>query len=256
MAEEIKEDDKEQILEQIFAGAITVRSLPRGLFQALADQLRGSVFEGFGGRPDDFVTGTETNKIVRDIDDNVRVFSAAKTFQQVKEMSAKVTDSFGNKRKFEDFKRYADEIFDRYNETWLKSELDTAFAQSQSARDWAKIEENKDLFPMLTYQTQGDDRVRPEHQRLDGITRPVDDSFWDINMPPNGWRCRCKKPRQNRSGTSSDIRGLPEPEPLFKMNPGKDRMAFKEDVGDGLEHPYFKVEERYEVLKEQGFGLL
>lgn len=253
---EIKEDDRDEILEQIFAGAITIRSLPPGLFQALADTLRGAVFEGFGGRPNDFVTSTETHRIVRDIDDNVRVFSAAKTFQQVKEMSAEVEDPFGRKRKFEDFKKKAGEIFERYNETWLKAEQDTAFAQSQSARDWARIEENKGMFPMLTYQTQGDDRVRPEHQRLDGITRPVDDSFWDTYMPPNGWRCRCRKPRQSRSAQSSDIRGAPEPEPLFKMNPGKDRFAFKEDVGDGLEHPYFKVEERYEVLKEQGFGLL
>ena len=41
------------------------------------------------------------------------------------------------------------------------------------------------------YATVGDDRVRPEHAVLDGVTLPKDDPFWQTNFPPNGWNCRC-----------------------------------------------------------------
>ena len=48
-----------------------------------------------------------------------------------------------------------------------------------------------ELLPMLTYQTVGDGRVRPEHAMLDEISRPVGDKFWNTYFPPNGWNCRC-----------------------------------------------------------------
>lgn len=41
------------------------------------------------------------------------------------------------------------------------------------------------------YVTVGDDRVRPSHAALEGLTRPKDDPFWQRNRPPNGWNCRC-----------------------------------------------------------------
>ncbi len=42
------------------------------------------------------------------------------------------------------------------------------------------------------YLTVGDDRVREEHEVLDGIKRKKDDEFWDQFWPPNGWNCRCQ----------------------------------------------------------------
>ena len=41
------------------------------------------------------------------------------------------------------------------------------------------------------YVTVGDDRVRPEHQGLDGTTAPKDDPVWRTIWPPNGFSCRC-----------------------------------------------------------------
>ncbi len=41
------------------------------------------------------------------------------------------------------------------------------------------------------YSTAGDDRVRPSHAELDGVTLPKDDPFWQRFWPPNGWNCRC-----------------------------------------------------------------
>ena len=41
------------------------------------------------------------------------------------------------------------------------------------------------------YVTVGDDRVREEHMKLDGVTLPKEDPFWRKFWPPNGWGCRC-----------------------------------------------------------------
>ena len=41
------------------------------------------------------------------------------------------------------------------------------------------------------YVTAGDERVRPEHAAMDGVTAPKDDPIWDVWWPPNGWNCRC-----------------------------------------------------------------
>lgn len=43
-----------------------------------------------------------------------------------------------------------------------------------------------------TYVTVGDDRVREEHVKIDGVTLPKDDPFWQKFFPPNGWSCRCQ----------------------------------------------------------------
>jgi len=42
------------------------------------------------------------------------------------------------------------------------------------------------------YITADDDRVRPSHMAMDGVTLPKDDPFWRTNKPPNGWSCRCQ----------------------------------------------------------------
>jgi len=41
------------------------------------------------------------------------------------------------------------------------------------------------------YVTVGDDRVRPNHEALDGTILPKDDPLWEEVWPPNGFNCRC-----------------------------------------------------------------
>ena len=42
------------------------------------------------------------------------------------------------------------------------------------------------------YVTVGDDRMRPTHAAMNGVTLPKEDPFWDVNYPPCGWNCRCQ----------------------------------------------------------------
>jgi SPP1 gp7 family putative phage head morphogenesis protein len=41
------------------------------------------------------------------------------------------------------------------------------------------------------YVTMGDDKVRPEHELLEGTKLPFGHPLWDVIWPPNGWNCRC-----------------------------------------------------------------
>lgn len=250
------EEEIRDLLDRIHRGQVDPFNLPTEVFRRIVDRLLESFEQGFGAPPNDLPRSGSARRIGQSLVSNIRIFSAAKTFQQVKDMSEQVTDADGMKRPFHEFEKIARSTFDNYNRHWLNVEQRTAFNASASGKNWSMIEENKDLFPMLMYKTQGDDLVRDEHEAMEGIVKAVDDPFWDTFYPPNGFNCRCPKPRQMRSGTPTDARSAPEPHPLFKMNPGKDGMAFKEDVGDGLEHPYFRVDERYEVVKENGFGFV
>ncbi len=47
------------------------------------------------------------------------------------------------------------------------------------------------LFPYLRYRTMRDNRVRPTHRRLDGLTLPANDPFWETHYPPWEFNCRC-----------------------------------------------------------------
>jgi len=186
---------------------------------------------------------------------NVYIFSAAKQYQQVREMT-KFIETDGVTSTFTDFKKKAATVFDTYNKNYLKAEYDTAIGQSQMAREWVEAVQKADIFPMLTYQTQRDLRVREVHRILDGITLPVNHPFWNLNMPKNGWNCRCFTTSNDDKATdlkTIDLSALKDEKkfpPLFRMNPGKDKVIF-----DPKRHPYFKVAKGDEQLKKENFKL-
>lgn len=63
-------------------------------------------------------------------------------------------------------------------------------SKNQGAFDYGL--KNKRRFPNLRYVTARDDRVRPTHAANDGVTRPIEDPFWETNLPPLGFGCRCE----------------------------------------------------------------
>ena len=78
--------------------------------------------------------------------------------------------------------------------------------------------------------TVGDDRVRDEHEPMDGTTLPKDDPFWEINWTPNGWACRCQmiaiyeERGHVRPPRQVEIEGkmvFPGADKGFQYNPGK-----------------------------------
>jgi SPP1 gp7 family putative phage head morphogenesis protein len=66
-----------------------------------------------------------------------------------------------------------------------------AIAYSGARRYAAKQPAIDEILWGHKYITVGDDRVRPSHELLDGVTLPKDHPFWDTCIPPCGWSCRC-----------------------------------------------------------------
>jgi SPP1 gp7 family putative phage head morphogenesis protein len=246
----LSESEKEMLLTGIYYGFITPENLDVTLYRRIALYIESGIYEGFGASLSELELGTPDFETARLLRENVYIFSAAKTFQQTKDMASAAYGVDGLQVPFEKFKKKASIIFEEYNNNWLRSEYDLAIHQARSAKQWNEIQKDKETLPYLKYDTAGDGRVRPEHRSLDGIIKRVDDPFWSKWMPPNDWGCRCDV-KQLDEGEETDIDGLdlPKQGKLFKMNPGKDKLVFKNS------HPYFKVEERYKVLAGDNFNL-
>jgi SPP1 gp7 family putative phage head morphogenesis protein len=73
----------------------------------------------------------------------------------------------------------------------LKTIVNTNYQSAYAAGRWAEVQANKQYRPYLQYLAVNDSRTRDEHWMLNGKIYPVDDPFWTINMPPNGFNCRC-----------------------------------------------------------------
>ena len=122
---------------------------------------------------------------------NVYAFGLAKSFAQMQEMRAVVHDQSGVQRPFSEFYKHVKAIDERYNQHYAQAEYQAVVRGTIMGQKWFEIQQQKDTFPWLQYQTKGDGRVRAEHDRLNGIVLPADDPFWSAYYPPNGWRCRC-----------------------------------------------------------------
>jgi len=74
-------------------------------------------------------------------------------------------------------------------ETLFRSEISVAY----SAGQW-NAAMDPDVMPGLwgfEYVTMRDDKVRPAHAAMDGVTLRKDHPLWLMITPPNGWNCRC-----------------------------------------------------------------
>ncbi|TXI15741.1 MAG: hypothetical protein E6Q66_01095, partial [Pedobacter sp.] len=122
---------------------------------------------------------------------NVYVFGLAKSYSRMQEMRAAVHDQNGIQRPFSEFYKHVKTIDERYNRQYAQAEYQAVVRGTIMGQKWLEIQEQKEVFPWLQYQTKGDNRVRAEHERLNGLVLRTDDPFWTQYYPPNGWRCSC-----------------------------------------------------------------
>lgn len=118
------------------------------------------------------------------------IFSGIKTFHELNEAFPSMVDENGNKKPFERFLNDVQKINSTYNANYLHAEYNFVQASATMAAKWEQFSEDGDRYN-LQYRTAKDDKVRPEHAALDGVTLPMSDSFWETYYPPNGWNCRC-----------------------------------------------------------------
>ena len=238
------EKEGEDLIQKIYSGVINLKKLPKNILDKTLNYLLKGVVQGFGGAVSDFELGTPYEEMITALNENISVFSQAKTITQVEEMMSFLVED-GEVVSFNEFKKKALDVYKDYNVTYLNTEYGVAVGQSRNAAYWVDIEDKKEVLPYLKYQTVGDGRVRPSHKALDGIIRRVDDAFWKKYMPMNGWKCRCIV-QQIAEGKETDLSNFKAPTDvpeLFQMNPGIDKVVFSD------EHPYFKTEKRIKKKK-------
>jgi SPP1 gp7 family putative phage head morphogenesis protein len=267
---EFSEEYINDLFKRIFNGEITEYELPESLYHSIADYLKKGAYKGYGI---DFKTLTkEINEglvseftesdleLLTNLRENIYMFSAAKTYQQVKEMTEALVNEKGTVVSFGEFKEAAGEIFDLYNSTWLKTEYDTAIGQAQESVKWESIEKNKEVLPYLRYSAVMDANTSEICAPLDGIVAPVDDPIWNTIAPLNHFNCRClleqldkeegekkETPDGEKNEKVNEVKG--EMQDVFKMNAGKDGYIFKDD------HPYFHVPKGDVEFAQNNFDL-
>jgi hypothetical protein len=107
--------------------------------------------------------------------DNLVDFAVAEEFQ----MSEQLPDDIEDENECE-------EVFERYNDTYANIENDDIEYAMGVAAGWVTYSESA----VLTYMTQGDERVRPWHMVLEGTSYPKI-SFPSWLIPPIEHGCRC-----------------------------------------------------------------
>lgn len=225
----------EKMLRKLYAKKGMPDKVDAAMVKYFAEHYMEAVEKGFGATLAEVDFTTPDYIMLRNLQNNVYQFSAAKNYQQLKSVTKALVSPEGKLRSFNEFKRAAFEILAEQNTTWLKAEYDFAVANGQMAATWSRAQDTKDILPMLEYITVGDDRVRPAHKELDGVKRPVDDGFWDMYYPPNGWGCRCDV-KQLSFGQATPLNSIVTPEEMpamFKTNLAKNGLVFPKN------HPYY-----------------
>lgn len=226
--------EAERIAKLIHAGKFK-GSIDKKLTKLVSQKLLQAVKEGFGKDLSQVDYDSPDHNMLQSLEKNVYEFSVAKNYQQLKSMSLALKDSDGKIRSFADFKNEAMKVAETYLGNYLRIEYDTAVGSAQMAAKWVQFENDKDAVSMLRYVTAGDSRVRPAHRLLDGVTREVDDSFWNYYYPPNGWNCRCDVIQAigGRRTEKIEIPGDDDVPKIFRTNMAKEGLVFPAD------HPYF-----------------
>lgn len=236
-----------KLLDGIFDGSITEFDLPIDYYEAVVSYLKKGLYKGFGMDLAD-ATGKDL-ELLTALRENVYMFGAAKTYQEVKEISSLLVDDNGNIRTSSEFNKLGRETYDLWNNDWGKTEYNTAIGQGTMAVKWNEIEKNKAILPLLQYSAIGDacDICAP----LDGMVAAVDDPVWDSVMPLNHFNCLCTVLQLDEGeptdGNEELVAGVEEKmQPIFVNNSGKTGEVFPKD------HPYFDAPKE---LGKENFGL-
>lgn len=171
--------------------------------------------------------------------DNLVDFAVAEEFQMSEALPESIDMENG-----EDVDE-CDEIFKRYNITYAGIENDDIEYAMGVAAGWVAYNDNS----VLTYMTQGDERVRPWHMALEGTSyRKADFPSWLI--PPIEHGCRCFLVEEsfdllNDANWLAKVEGAVIIEKPDFVNPVFEESVCKGGRIFGPVHSYFQVPKKY-----------
>lgn len=167
------------------------------------------------------------------------VFSAFKVHRAQNDMAARLLDSNGVLKPFNQWLKEVMPIASHQCGAWLKTEYDTAVIRAHQAADWQQFWREADVLPNLRWMPSTSVHPGEDHRRYWGTIRPIEDDFWNHHRPGDRWNCKC-----SLSNTDDAPTPLPEeekgrdaaasaPHPGLKGNPGTTAELFSQD------HPYY-----------------
>ena len=234
-----KEEEIRKQLSSLFDGMMKVLFRQQGSqfsVDILADDKVQNFIEAHAGVLDSAFEKVEmSDSMRRRLTRSNYIFSGMKTFHELNEAFPSIVDENGERKSFERFLNDVRRIDKTYNSNYLRAEYNFVVSSATMAAKWEEFMEDGDRYN-LQYRTAKDDKGRPEHAALDGVTLPPSDSFWAEYYPPNGWNCRCTVVQVRKSKypqtSHDDAMALGEEalqrdtKGIFHFNPGQEQKTF------------------------------
>lgn len=159
--------------------------------------------------------------------DNLVEFAAAEEYAMLNDIREKTAEEG-----FDDYET----VCENYNLNHAGIENSTVLYAAGMASWWMGRSDNG----LVTYMTQGDERVRDTHLALEGLTYPKREFPSDL-IPPIEWGCRCYLLSDSgEASVSASLRG----EYLKKVNPVFSESLAKKGRIFSPAHPYFTLDFR------------
>ncbi len=184
-----------------------------------------AMMEGYGKHTADY--NAADTKMIEKLRTSVYQFSAAKTYTQMKALTGALVNDDNKLRTFSEFRTAAAEVTDLFVSTWQRSEYNLAVASSQMASKWADITANGEEV-LMEFEAVMDGSTTEICEPLNGTILPANDSFWNINYPPNHFNCRSSVTEAVGSKTATakgSVPGVDIPK-MFQTNLAKDGLVF------------------------------
>ena len=162
------------------------------------------------------------------------VFSAFKVHRAQNDMAARLLDSNGDLKPFNQWLKDVLPIASHQCGAWLRTEYDTAVLRAHQAADWQQFRREQDVLPNLKWMPSTSLHPGEDHRRYWGTIRPIDDKFWNEHRPGDRWNCKCSLTSTDEAVTPIPVDDIhSEPQAGLKDNPGITGKTFSDN------HPYF-----------------
>ncbi len=218
-------------LKRIYGGRLDVSSeIEEGMWQAVYRILSGASDTGLA-ESGAAVSTTFRQKTAY----NTAAFSAFKVHRMQNDIAARLTDSNGVLKPFEQWLNDVEPMLDHHVGSWLRTEYDTAVIRMHQAADWQRFEEDADILPNLEWMPSTSAHPGADHRIFWGTVLPVNDPFWNRHRPGDRWNCKCWLKNTDTPATKVPDGGgtaKDRPAPGLDNNPGVDGKLF------GDSHPY------------------
>lgn len=242
----------EDIARQLLTEKLNTGDIHEDLYFKTAKQLMEGISEGLGGSS--FEYDDSRNVLKTYLERNIFHFSAAKSLTELVSFRDLMLDpDTGNITPFHEFRNKIQALGIPFNEVYLQTEYDTTLSTIINANRFDSIDAE-----YLEFTTVGDDRVRPEHAILDGMTYPKDHPIWLKMIPPLDHKCRCgirpgiasKYKEADADKDERYVGGLVK-NTIFDNNAALSKVVFDNN------HPYFEQLStgKLKELKYSNYGL-